>query len=113
MMKQTLQSGRRTKKRHIQFCPHHLNRHIHFSNPAQYIGHQINRLIGLAIAPIGHLIIGRAINIMKYRPGQAAARQIAHIFNIVTIGQPTGHGFNPALTLLEMLGQFKPLRLII
>ena len=85
MVKQPLQGGRRTKNRQTQLAAHHLNRHVDISNPGQHIGHEVIIFKGVRVAPVGHLIIGRAVDIVKDRPRQTAAREIAQIIDITAL----------------------------
>ena len=77
MVKQPLQGGRRTKNRQTQCAAHHLDRHVNIGDTGQHIGHKVIIFKSACIAPVSHLVIGCAVNIMKNWSWQAAAREVA------------------------------------
>ena len=84
-MKQSLQSGWRTIEWHVEFLTHDLYRHVDISHTIEHIWNEISGLKGLRIAPIGHFVICRTVNVMKNRSRQTLLCKPPEITKVVTV----------------------------
>ncbi len=84
-MKQSLQRSRGQKERHIELDAHNRRRHVDRLDTGQHIRHQITVFIGCRIAPVGHLVVCRTVDVVENRPGQALFCAAPKLLGIVTI----------------------------
>ena len=84
-VKQPLQGGGREEQWHGQFLAHDRRAHVDILDAGEHIGDQITAFIGFGIAPPGHLVVSRAIDIIEDRKGQALSGKRAEVVHIVAI----------------------------
>ncbi len=77
----------RQKQGHVDLLTHDGRFHINGFDAGENIRDQIAALISLRIAPPGHFVVGRPVDIMKHRARQPLARERPKIFNIMAIAQ--------------------------
>ncbi len=71
VMKEPLQGRRRAIDRHGKFLAHDGNRHVDLADAAQHARQKIAALESRCIAPVGNLIVRRAVDIVEDRAGEA------------------------------------------
>src|SRR5205085_1907404 len=87
MMEQALQGGRRAVERQREPLAHDIDREIDFLHAAEHVGQEVAMLEARAVAAMGRLIVGRAIDIVEDRTGQSAACQPSEIVEVMTLCQ--------------------------
>ncbi len=85
-MEQPLQCGRREEQRHRHLLAHQRHRHVDRLDPGEHARHQIAVVERRGVACLGQLVVGRAVDIMEHRKGQAPPRQFTKIVDIAAIG---------------------------
>src|SRR2546425_1087704 len=84
-MEEPLQGGRRAIDRQGELLAHNGGREINSLDTPQYVGHEIAVLEACRIAPVGHLVVGRAIYIVENRARQPSSRQSPEIMKVVAV----------------------------
>ena len=97
MVEQALQRGRRTIDRHGELLAHDRHRHIDVADPAQDIRHQVAALEARRIPAIGHLVVGRAVDVVEDRPRQPPLRERPEVVEVVAVLQAHRSHPSPAV----------------
>lgn len=63
----------------------HRDRKIDTFHTPQNIRHEIALLETGGVAPVGHLVIGRAVDVVEDRAGQPALRQAAKVVKVMAV----------------------------
>jgi len=97
MMEQPLERRGRTVDRQGQPLAHDRHGQVDLADPAQHVRHQVAAVKRGGVAPVGDLVVGRAVDVVEDRPGQAGLRHAAEIVEAVAarqshLGSPWARG---------------------
>ena len=87
MVEKTLQGGGRAIDRQGELLTHDGHREINFLYAAQHIGYEVTALERFRVTPVGHLVISRAVDVIKNWTGQPSLGQPPEIMKVVTVAQ--------------------------
>src|SRR5215471_13094495 len=87
VVEETLQGGRRAIDRQRKLLAQDGDGEIDVFYAAQDVGHEVAGLEGLRVAPVGHLVVRRAVDVIEYRSGQPSFGQTAEIMKVMTVMQ--------------------------
>ena len=90
MVEEALQCSRRAIDRQGQLLAHDSDREINSLDAPQHVGHEIAVLEACRIAPMGHLVVGRSIDVVEDRARQPSPRQSTKIVKVVAVAEAHG-----------------------
>src|SRR5437899_9808403 len=82
-----MQGGRRAIDRKSELLAHDGDGEISALYAAQDMGHEVTGLECCRVAPVGHLVVRGAINVIEYWTGQPSLGQTSEIMKVVTVTQ--------------------------
>jgi hypothetical protein len=87
MVEETLQGGWRAVDRQSELLAHDGDGEINLLYAAQDVGYEVTALETFRVTPVGHLVVGSAIDVIEYRSGQPPLGQTPKIVKVVTVAQ--------------------------
>src|SRR5262245_66430320 len=87
MVEETLQGGRGAIDRQRELLAHHSDGEINVFHAAQDVGRDIAALEAFCVTPVGHLVVGSAVDVIEYWTGQPSPGQTLEIMKVVTVAQ--------------------------
>ena len=87
MVEETLQGGRRAIDRQSELLAHDSDGEINVLYAAQDVGHEITALEAFRVTPVGHLVLGGAVDVIEYWTGQPSPGQTPEIMKVATVAQ--------------------------
>src|SRR5450755_3804281 len=87
MMEQALERGRRAIKRHCEPLAHNGHRHIDAFDATQDIGNEVTALEACGVPAIGHLVVGRSVDVIEDGTWYPAPSQSSKVVEVMTVTQ--------------------------
>src|SRR5580704_15839687 len=87
VVEETLQGGRRAIDRQSELLAHDGDGEVNVCYAAQDAGHEVTALEALRVTPVGHLVVGGAVDVVEYRTGHPSPGETPEIMKVVTVPQ--------------------------
>src|SRR5262245_31830530 len=114
MVEETLQGGRGAIDRQRELLAHHSDGEINVFHAAQDVGHEIAALEAFCVTPVGHLVVGGAVDVIEYWTGQPSPGQTPEIMKVVAVAQMHAcsppNRFKCSATLASQRPRIQPLK---